>query len=48
MPRPRALFRTAACAAALLIPVGATLVPAAAATPAAAAGCRLRDHVQGR
>ncbi|MFJ3529978.1 LamG-like jellyroll fold domain-containing protein [Streptomyces sp. NPDC090132] len=38
MPRPRALFRTAACAAALLIPVGATLVPAAAATPAAAAG----------
>ncbi|MFJ1928521.1 LamG-like jellyroll fold domain-containing protein [Streptomyces sp. NPDC088131] len=38
MPRPRALFRTAACAAALLIPVGATLVPAAAAAPAAAAG----------
>ncbi|MFG2674928.1 LamG-like jellyroll fold domain-containing protein [Streptomyces sp. NPDC048445] len=38
MPRPRALFRTAVCAAALLIPVGATLVPAAAATPAAAAG----------
>ncbi|MFJ4915579.1 LamG-like jellyroll fold domain-containing protein [Streptomyces sp. NPDC088726] len=37
MPRPRALFRTAACAAALLIPVGATLVPAAAAAPAGAA-----------
>ncbi|WP_326596778.1 LamG-like jellyroll fold domain-containing protein [Streptomyces brevispora] len=36
-PRPRALFRTVACAAALLIPVGATLVPAAAATPAPAA-----------
>lgn len=36
-PRPRALLRTLACAAALLIPVGATLVPAAAATPAAPA-----------
>lgn len=38
MPRPRALLRTVACAAALLIPVGATLVPAAAAAPAPAAG----------
>ncbi|WP_406099172.1 LamG-like jellyroll fold domain-containing protein [Streptomyces sp. NBC_01013] len=38
MPRSRAVLRTVACAAALLIPVGATLVPAAAATPAAAAG----------
>ncbi|MFJ2093935.1 LamG-like jellyroll fold domain-containing protein [Streptomyces sp. NPDC087901] len=37
MPRSRAVFRTAACAAALLIPAGATLVPAAAATPATAA-----------
>lgn len=37
MPRPRALFRTVVCAAALLIPVGATLVPASAAAPAAAA-----------
>ncbi|MER5279179.1 LamG-like jellyroll fold domain-containing protein [Streptomyces sp. NPDC002809] len=37
MPRSRAVFRTVACAAALLIPVGATLVPAAAATPATAA-----------
>ncbi|MEU2026386.1 LamG-like jellyroll fold domain-containing protein [Streptomyces sp. NPDC016469] len=36
-PHPRALFRTAACAAALLIPLGATLVPAAAAAPASAA-----------
>lgn len=36
MPRSRAVFRTVACATALLIPVGATLVPsAAAATPAA-------------
>ncbi|WP_326675665.1 LamG-like jellyroll fold domain-containing protein [Streptomyces sp. NBC_01237] len=33
-PRPRALFRALACAAALLIPVGATLVPTAAAAPA--------------
>ncbi|MFJ8711537.1 PA14 domain-containing protein, partial [Streptomyces anulatus] len=33
-PRPRALFRALTCAAALLIPVGATLVPTAAAAPA--------------
>ncbi|WP_405808686.1 PA14 domain-containing protein [Streptomyces sp. NBC_01520] len=32
--RPRTLFRTLACTAALLLPVGATLVPAAAAAPA--------------
>ncbi|WP_329542720.1 LamG-like jellyroll fold domain-containing protein [Streptomyces sp. NBC_01358] len=37
MPRSRTVLRTVACAAALLIPVGATLVPAAAATPATAA-----------
>ncbi|MFE9014637.1 LamG-like jellyroll fold domain-containing protein [Streptomyces cyaneofuscatus] len=36
-PRPRALFRAFTCAAALLIPVGATLVPTAAAAPAALA-----------
>lgn len=36
-PRPRVLFRALACAAALLIPVGATLVPTAAAAPAAPA-----------
>ncbi len=34
-PRHRALFRALTCAAALLIPVGATLVPTAAAAPAA-------------
>ncbi|MFD4029753.1 LamG-like jellyroll fold domain-containing protein [Streptomyces sp. NPDC058637] len=33
---PRTLFRTLACTAALLLPVGATLVPAAAAAPSAA------------
>ncbi|MER6118447.1 LamG-like jellyroll fold domain-containing protein [Streptomyces sp. NPDC001743] len=38
IPRPRTVLRTVACAAALLMPLGATLVPAAAATPAAAAG----------
>lgn len=37
MPRSRTVLRTVACAAALLIPVGATMVPAAAATPATAA-----------
>ncbi|MGW2595336.1 LamG-like jellyroll fold domain-containing protein [Streptomyces sp. NPDC001515] len=36
MPCSRAVLRTVACAAALLIPVGATLVPAAAATPVGA------------
>ncbi|WP_433395337.1 LamG-like jellyroll fold domain-containing protein [Streptomyces sp. CA-146814] len=36
-PRPRALFRALTCAAALLIPVGATLVPTAAAAPATSA-----------
>lgn len=41
-PHPRALFRTAACAAALLIPLGATLVPAAAAAPASAASTTFR------
>lgn len=36
LARPRTLFRTLACTAALLLPVGATLVPtAAAAAPAA-------------
>ncbi|MEU8677913.1 LamG-like jellyroll fold domain-containing protein [Streptomyces sp. NPDC048560] len=35
--RPRALFRTIACAAALLLPLGATLIPAAAAAPVTAA-----------
>ncbi|MFI5750765.1 LamG-like jellyroll fold domain-containing protein [Streptomyces sp. NPDC051644] len=34
LPRPRWLFRSLACAAALLIPLGATLVPASAAAPA--------------
>ncbi|WP_162638563.1 PA14 domain-containing protein [Streptomyces bacillaris] len=33
-PRHRALFRALTCAAALLMPVGATLVPTAAAAPA--------------
>lgn len=37
MPRSRAVLRTVACATALLIPVGATLVPAAAATAATTA-----------
>ncbi|HWU11961.1 MAG TPA: PA14 domain-containing protein, partial [Streptomyces sp.] len=35
--RPRVLLRTVACTAALLLPIGATLVPAAAAAPAAEA-----------
>ncbi|MER5897729.1 LamG-like jellyroll fold domain-containing protein [Streptomyces sp. NPDC001876] len=33
LARPRTLFRTLACTAALLLPLGATLVPAAAAAP---------------
>ncbi|WP_328908505.1 PA14 domain-containing protein [Streptomyces sp. NBC_00234] len=37
LPRPRALFRALACTAALLLPVGATLVPAAVAAPVSAA-----------
>ncbi|WP_435297605.1 LamG-like jellyroll fold domain-containing protein [Streptomyces sp. YPW6] len=41
-PRPRALFRALTCAAALLIPVGAAVVPTAAAAPAAPAGATVR------
>lgn len=41
-PRPRALFRVLTCAAALLVPVCAAVVPTAAAAPAAPAGATVR------